>query len=108
MPRLLRRITPFLLPLGAVRGTFFPLALAVCALVVPGCAGAPGIECHGTDWYQLGQRDGTLNARGQGERYAASCGSDFDTARYQEGFQEGFGRRAGPFVQGGEVRSSRS
>ena len=73
------------------------LAVTLAALVLAGCAGA-GIECQGTDWYQLGQRDGILDARGEAERIAASCSNAFDRARYQEGFQEGFSRRARPMV----------
>jgi hypothetical protein len=81
------------MPLGRA---FVTLTLA--ALVVSGCAGGVGIECQGTDWYQLGQRNGILDARGEAERIAASCGNAFDRARYQEGFQEGFSRRARPMV----------
>lgn len=73
-------------------------ALTVTALVVSGCAGGPGIQCQGTDWYQLGQNHGILDARGEAERIAATCGNAFDRARYQEGFQEGFSRRARPMV----------
>jgi hypothetical protein len=73
-------------------------ALAFAALVVSGCAGGPGIECQGTDWYPLGQNHGILDARGEAERIAATCGNAFDRARYQEGFQEGFSRRARPMV----------
>ena len=73
------------------------LVVMLAALAVWGCAGA-GIECQGTDWYQLGQRHGILDARGEAERIAASCGNAFDRARYQEGFQEGFSRRARPMV----------
>ena len=73
------------------------LAVTLVALAVSGCAGA-GVECQGTDWYQLGQRHGILAARGEAERIATSCGNAFDRARYQEGFQEGFSRRARPVV----------
>jgi hypothetical protein len=73
-------------------------ALTFAALVVSGCASGPGIECQGTDWYQLGQRHGILDARGEAERIATTCGNAFDRARYQEGFQEGFSRRARPMV----------
>jgi hypothetical protein len=71
--------------------------LAFAALMSCGCAG-PGVQCQGTDWYELGQRNGILDARGEAERIAASCGNAFDRARYQEGFQEGFSRRARPMV----------
>ena len=73
-------------------------ALTVAALVVSGCAGGPGIECQGTDWYQLGQNHGILDARGEAERIAGTCGNAFDRSRYQEGFQEGLSRRARPMV----------
>jgi hypothetical protein len=71
--------------------------VTLAALAASGCAGV-GIECQGTDWYPLGQRNGILDARGEAERIAASCGNAFDRARYQEGFQEGFSRRARPMV----------
>ena len=71
--------------------------VTLAALAASGCASV-GIECQGTDWYQLGQRNGILDARGEAERIAASCGNAFDRARYQEGFQEGFSRRARPMV----------
>lgn len=74
-----------------------PPFLALIVLTVSGCAG-PAIECQGTDWYQLGQRNGILDARGEAERIATHCGNAFDRARYQEGFQEGFSRRARPVV----------
>ena len=73
------------------------LVVALSALAGWGCAGA-GIDCQGMDWYQLGQRHGILDARGEAERIAMSCGNAFDRARYQEGFQEGFSRRARPMV----------
>jgi hypothetical protein len=71
------------------------LALMAAALV-SGCAGAPGIECHGTSWYRLGLQDGMKDARGEEERYAASCNNDFNRAQYQEGFKDGLSRRAKP------------
>lgn len=66
---------------------------SVCILLGAGCTGVPGVECHGSNWYRLGYDDGRANAGGERERYALSCGNDFDAARYQEGFQEG-SRRA--------------
>lgn len=69
-------------------------AIAFCALLISGCAGAPGAECHGSNWYRLGYTDGLADAQGERERYAVSCGNDFDVKRYQEGFQEGNARRA--------------
>ena len=63
-------------------------------LGLSGCAGAPGVvECHGTQWYRLGYDDGLKDARGERERYAASCGSDFNAQQYQQGFQDGYSRR---------------
>jgi hypothetical protein len=73
------------------------LAVALAALAVWGCAG-PTVQCQGTDWHELGQRNGILDARGEAERYASACGNAFDRARYQEGFQDGFSRRARPMV----------
>ena len=72
------------------------LALMAAALLVCGCAGAPGIECHGTSWYRLGLEDGMKEARGEEERYAASCSNDFNRAQYQEGFKDGLLRRPKP------------
>jgi hypothetical protein len=74
------------------------LALTLAVFVVSGCAAVAGIECQGTDWHELGQSHGILDARGEAERIASKCGNAFDRARYQEGFQEGFSRRARPMV----------
>lgn len=74
------------------------LPLTLAAFVVSGCAGGAGIECQGADWYEVGQRNGVLDARGEAERIATRCGNAFDRTRYQEGFQEGFSRRARPVV----------
>ena len=65
----------------------FLLALAACG------GGAPGIECHGTNWYRLGLDDGAAGAHGETERYATSCGADFNRATYQQGFEAGLARR---------------
>ena len=73
----------------------FRFSVAIYALALAGCAGVPGVECHGSNWYRLGLNDGAANALGEAERYAASCGSDFDRARYQEGFKDGLARRKG-------------
>ena len=62
-------------------------------MLFAGCAGAPGVECHGTQWYRLGLEDGMKEARGEEERYATSCGNDFNRAQYQEGFQAGLAKR---------------
>lgn len=69
------------------------LALAAGALVSACGTGAPGIECHGTSWYRLGLQDGAQEARGEAQRYAASCGNDFNRAQYQEGFEAGSRKR---------------
>jgi hypothetical protein len=71
--------------------------LAFAVLMGAGCAG-PAVQCQGTDWHELGQRNGILDARGEAERYASACGNAFDRARYQDGFQDGFSRRARPMV----------
>jgi len=72
------------------------LALMAAALLISGCAGAPGIECHGTSWYRLGLEDGMKEASGEEERYATSCNSDFNRAQYQQGFKDGLARRSKP------------
>jgi hypothetical protein len=58
-------------------------------LLLAGCAGAPGVECHGTQWYRLGLEDGRRNASSEAERYATSCGADFGRASYEQGFRDG-------------------
>ena len=70
--------------------------IAFSALVVAGCAGAPGVECHGTQWYRFGYDDGLADRKGERERYATSCGSDFNADQYQRGFQDGYSRRPPP------------
>ena len=65
-------------------------------LALSGCAGVAGGECHGSQWYRLGYNDGQADAKGERERYASSCGSDFNAAQYQQGFQDGYSRRAKP------------
>jgi hypothetical protein len=62
-------------------------------LSLSGCVGAPGIDCHGTQWYRLGYEDGLKDARGESERYATSCWNDFNADQYQRGFQDGNSRR---------------
>lgn len=62
--------------------------VSLIALALAGCAGAPGVECHGTQWYRLGYEDGLKKASGEQERYATSCGSDFNAAQYQRGYQD--------------------
>ena len=66
------------------------LFLAACTLLVSACAS----EC-GSDWYQVGERDGRMGAGSQAERYTARCGQ-VDTARYNEGYREGFALRPPP------------
>jgi hypothetical protein len=72
------------------------LGVTLCVLGVWGCAGAPGIECHGTSWYRLGLDDGMAHAQGEVERYATSCGADFNRAQYEQGFRDGLARRPKP------------
>jgi len=76
----------------------FRIVLITCALLlaVSGCAGAPGGECHGVQWYRLGLNDGMADAKGELERYATSCGADFGRAQYEEGFRDGLARRPKP------------
>jgi hypothetical protein len=72
------------------------IAAVLLSLVFSGCAGAPGIECHGTSWYRLGLDDGMADAQGEVERYATSCGADFNRAQYEQGFRDGLARRPKP------------
>ena len=62
-------------------------------LLLSGCA--VGNDCA-MNPFELGQRDGVLGAHPSPERYAASCGGSFDTARYAEGYRDGFSRRPPP------------
>ena len=78
-----------------MRDTRLVFLIAFCALV-SGCAGAPGIDCHGTQWYRLGYEDGLADAKAERERYATSCGNDFKADQYQRGFQDGQSRRPQP------------
>ena len=71
-------------------------AYVLCMLMLAGCAGGPIVECHGTQWYRLGLDDGAAGASGEAERYATSCGADFNRASYQQGFQDGLARRPQP------------
>jgi hypothetical protein len=64
------------------------LGITLCLLAVSGCAGGV-VECHGVSWYRLGLDDGKAGATGEREKYAASCGADFDAKRYQQGFEDG-------------------
>jgi hypothetical protein len=61
------------------------------ALIVAGCAPLVEADC-GRDWYALGKHSGRLGATRPGELYAAAC-SSFDTARFQQGWAEGYSHR---------------
>ena len=67
-------------------------AYVLCMLMLAGCAGGPIVECHGTQWYRLGLEDGAAGASGEAERYATSCGADFNRASYDQGFRDGLAR----------------
>jgi len=71
------------------------LWLVFWAALAGGCASVGGDPCA-SDWFTKGENEGMLNAN-QEERYAARCPA-FDSARYQQGFQAGFARRARPMV----------
>ena len=45
---------------------------------------------------RLGYEDGLADAKGERERYAASCSNDFNADQYQRGFQDGYSRRPKP------------
>ena len=66
-------------------------AVFIIVWLLAGCASR---DCA-ADAYELGQRDGVLAAE-QGARLASRCGSTFDTARYREGYREGYARRPPP------------
>ena len=68
--------------------TAFILSMPLLA----GCAGGPIVECHGTQWYRVGLDDGAAGASGEAERYATSCGTDFNRASYDKGFRDGLAR----------------
>lgn len=65
--------------------------LQLCLLFLAGCAA----DC-GTDAYQLGERDGRINAGPQLANYAARCSPPPDEARYTEGYRAGFALRPPP------------
>jgi len=65
--------------------------LLLLPFLVAGCA---TVDC-GSDWFAIGQRDGRINAGSQAERYAVKC-TGIDTARYGEGYREGFAQRPTP------------
>ena len=66
-------------------------ALLACILALAGCA----TDC-GPDWYQVGERDGRINAGSQISRYAARCSPPPDEARYTAGYAAGFALRPPP------------
>jgi hypothetical protein len=63
----------------------------VISLALWGCAS----DC-GPDWYQIGERDGRINAGSQIASYSARCSPPPDQARYEEGYRAGFARRPIP------------
>jgi hypothetical protein len=65
--------------------------LTSVSLLVAGCA----VHDCTASAFELGQRDGMLAAN-QAGRYAASCGSSFDAARYAQGYDDTFSRRPPP------------
>jgi hypothetical protein len=66
------------------------ILLLACALL-SGCAS----DC-GPDWYQVGQRDGRINAGPQLASYAGRCSPAPDAALYAEGYAAGFAQRPIP------------
>ncbi len=70
------------------------IAAAACSVIASGCA-VTAVDC-GADWYAIGARDGRLGAQPQAEFYAARCGGQVDTARYVNGWQDGFAGRPIP------------
>ncbi len=62
--------------------------LLLGAALLSGCAS----DC-GPDWRSIGQRDGSLAAGSQAERYAARCTTTVDTAAYEQGYAEGLAMR---------------
>jgi hypothetical protein len=67
--------------------------LALLCLTLSACA-SPA-DC-GPDWYQVGERDGRINAGSQVASYSQRCASPPDAARYAEGYAAGFARRPIP------------
>lgn len=64
-------------------------ALLLFVALLGGCVSAA--DCT-SDWYSTGQRDGRLGAH-QAELYASRCTTAVDTARYNQGYEEGFAQR---------------
>jgi hypothetical protein len=65
--------------------------IVLCALLACGCEHTGVVECYGQNWYRFGLNDGKAGAQGERERYAKSCGADFDAKRYDEGYKAGAG-----------------
>jgi len=72
------------------------LLAAASWLILAGCAQVGSDDCKGSDWYQLGQRDGRLGAQPQSDLYAARCSVTPDSARYMEGWRAGVAARPVP------------
>ena len=67
---------------------------ALClVLILSGCAGLSEAECRGTDWYQLGKRDGEVyGSRAMIDQYTKSCSAFAvkpDEAQYMVGWADG-------------------
>ena len=69
--------------------------ISLATLFLSACATAA--DC-GADPYQLGRRDGRLNAGldAQADFYAARCSAPIDRTRYAEGYRDGFRERPIP------------
>jgi hypothetical protein len=63
--------------------------LLLSLALLGGCVSAA--DCN-SDWYSTGQRDGRLGAY-QAGLYASHCTTTVDTARYDQGYEEGFAQR---------------
>jgi hypothetical protein len=69
------------------------LLLAFASLTLAACASMDANECRGTDWYQIGYRDGLFGLQRRDESYAYLCGQHGvtpDRAAYGKGWQEGW------------------
>jgi hypothetical protein len=64
-------------------------AILLSALMLCGCETTGVVECHGQNWYRLGLDDGKAGAQKERERYAASCGADFNAKQYDAGYKDG-------------------
>lgn len=63
--------------------------------ILAGCAEILTADCSG-DAYQIGRRDGRIDAHAQAERYTARCEPQFDAARYVAGWRDGIADRPPP------------